>query len=95
MTDKITYFAILGASATVDRPQGLLRRLEHDDGPEDEGLHRDMSWRATSLIVEQENGSSDEELVEVSHEQASRIVQYFRERFADPDERPFDPDLRA
>ena len=49
--------------------------------PEDEGLHGDMSWRRTSLIVEQEHGSMDEQLVEVSHEQASRIVQYFREKF--------------
>jgi len=81
MANKITYYAILGQGATVDRPQGLLRRLEHDDGPEDEGLHRDMSWRRTPLIIEHENGSTDEELVEVSHEQAGRIVQYFREKF--------------
>ena len=31
---------------------GLLRRLEHDDGPEDEGLRQDLSWRRTSVIVE-------------------------------------------
>jgi len=42
-----------------------------------------MSWRRTSLIVENENGSTDEELAEVSHEQASKIVRYFREKFAD------------
>lgn len=86
MGNKIIYYAILGGGASVDRPQGLLRRLEHDDGPEDEGLHRDMSWRRSSLIIEQENGSTDEELVQVSHEQASRIVQYFREKFAQKDD---------
>ena len=86
MGNKITYYAILGDGATVDRPQGLLRRLEHDDGPEDEGLNRDLSWRRTSLIIEQENGSTDEQLVQVSHEQASRIVEYFREKFGQEDE---------
>jgi len=81
MTSKITFYAIVGDGTTVDRPAGLLRRLEYDNGWEDEGLHRDMSWRRTSLIVEQEHGSLDEQLIEVSHEQASKIVQYFREKF--------------
>jgi len=82
MTNKITYYAIVTGGATVDRPQGLLRRLEHDDGPEDEGLYKDMGWRWTSMLVEHENGSADEDLVEVSHAQARKIVQYLRERFA-------------
>lgn len=84
MSNKITYYVIIGrGAATVDQPEGLLRRLEHDDGPDDEGLHRDLSWHRTALIIEWENGSTDEELVEVSHEQASRIVEYFRRKFAE------------
>lgn len=82
MANKITYYAILGRGTTVDRPLGLLRRLEHDDGPEDEGLRSDMSWSFSPLILEREHGSADEELVEVSHEQAGRIVEYFRRKFA-------------
>jgi hypothetical protein len=82
MADKITYYALVTGGASVDRPQGLLRRLTHDDGFEDEGLRSDLSWIRTPLLVEHDNGSSDEDLVEVSHEQASRIVQYFREKFA-------------
>ncbi len=82
MSGAITYYAITDGGATAERPLGLLRRLHHDDGPEDEGLRRDMSWARTSLIVEWEHGSLDEELVEVSHEQASRIVEYFRDKFA-------------
>ena len=83
MSNKITYYAIVSGGATVDRPQGLLRRLEHDNGPEDEALFRDMGWRWTSLIVEHENGSTDEDLVQVSHEQASKIVEYLRKKFAE------------
>ncbi|HEX5189911.1 MAG TPA: hypothetical protein VFW16_10240 [Streptosporangiaceae bacterium] len=82
MANTITYYAIVTEGATADQPRGLLRRLEHDDGPEDEGLQKDMGWHRTSLIVEHEHGGSDEDLVQVSHEQASRIVEYLRERFA-------------
>jgi len=83
LSNKITFFAILGGSATVDRPQGLIRRLEYDNGWEDEALNRELSWRRTALLVEYEHGNMEEELVEVSHEQASRIVEYFREKFAE------------
>lgn len=82
MANKITYYAIVTGGATVDQPQGLLRRLEHDDGPEDEGLYKDMGWRWTSMLVEHENGSSDEDLVEVSHSQARKITQFLLEKFA-------------
>ena len=84
MANKITYWAILGGGSMVDRPQGLLRRLEHDDGFEDEALrvNKDLSWGRTSLLIEEEQGNGEEDLVQVSHEQASKIVQYFRERLA-------------
>jgi len=82
VTNKITFYAILGSGATVDQPLGLLRRLHYDNGCEDEGLRRDLSWSFTPLITEWEHGSGDEELVEVSHDQASRIVQYFKDTFA-------------
>ena len=80
MTNKITFYAVLGPGDTVERPKGLLRRLEFDDGFEDEGLNDDLSWSFTPLIVEWKHGSYGRDLVEVSHEQASRIVQYFRDR---------------
>jgi hypothetical protein len=84
MSNKITYYAILDSGDTVDEPHGLLRRLDHDDGPEDEALGHDLSWHRSARLIEHERGRIyDEELVEVSHEQASRIVEYFREKFAE------------
>jgi hypothetical protein len=81
MTSQITFYAILRSDSTIDRPRGLIRRLRYDNGWEDEALNRDMSWRRTSLLIEKEHGSTDHgELVEVSHEQASRIVEYLRQR---------------
>jgi hypothetical protein len=81
MPHKITYYAIVGGNRTVDNPYGMVRRLEHDDGPADEGLRRDFSWDFTPVIIEWEHGSFDDELVEVSHEQASKVLEYFRERW--------------
>lgn len=81
MPHKITYFAIVGGKRTIDNPSGLVRRLEHDDGPEDESLRKDFSWKFTPVLVEWERGDFGDELVEVSHEQASKIIEYFRERW--------------
>jgi hypothetical protein len=81
VSDKITYYAIIGEARTVDNPYGLVRRLKHDDGPSDEALQKDFSWKATPVIVEWERGDFGDELVEVSHMQATKIIQYFRERW--------------
>ncbi len=81
MSQRITYFAIVGGKRTVDNPSGLARRLQHDNGPEDEALRADFSWKFTPIIAEWERGDFGEELVEVSHAQASKILEYFRERW--------------
>ena len=39
---------------------------------------RDFSWSFTPIIVEWKRGEFDDELVEVSHAQASKIIEYFR-----------------
>ncbi|HEY1622886.1 MAG TPA: hypothetical protein VGG16_03730 [Streptosporangiaceae bacterium] len=78
MPHKITYYAVVGGGRTVSDPYGLVRRLEHDDGPEDEGLRRDFSWKFTPAIAEWKHGDFSYELVEVSHAQASEIIEYFR-----------------
>ena len=81
MPDKITYFAVIADDRTIDSPYGLVRRLEHDDGPSDEGLRKDLSWARTPAIVEWERGDLGPELVEVNHEQASKIIEYFRRKW--------------
>ena len=79
MPDKITYYAIVAGGQPVDKPDGLVRRLEFDgDGFTDEGLRVDFSWSFTPIIVEWERGDLGPELVEVNHAQASKIIEYFR-----------------
>ncbi len=89
MSNKITYYAIVAGSNTLDNPRGLVRRLEHDDGPSDEALSDDFSWSFTPVIVEWERGDFANELVQVSHEQASKIIEYFRREWG-PDRLPLD-----
>ncbi len=81
MPQKITYYAVVDSRTTADKPYGLVRRLEHDDGPADETLRRDFSWQFTPAIVEWKRGDLSYELVEVSHAQASKIIEYFREQW--------------
>jgi hypothetical protein len=82
MPDKITFYAIVDDETTAERPLGLLRRLEFDSGGfTDEGLRRDFSWSFTPIIIEWERSDFDDELVEVSHAQASKIIEYFREKW--------------
>jgi hypothetical protein len=81
MAHQIIYYAIIGGDRTIDNPYGLVRRLDHDDGPSDEVLHRDFSWSHTPVIVEWKHGDFDDDLVEVTHEQASKILEYFRVRW--------------
>ena len=92
MPDKITYYAVIGGERTIpDNPHGLVRRLETDgNGFTDEGLRKDFSWASAPVIVEWERGDSRNELVEVSHEQASKIIEYFREQWG-PFGQPLDP----
>ena len=90
MPATITYYAVIADDRTIDNPYGLVRRLKHDDGPSDEGLRKDFSWCFTPAIVEWERGDLGPELVEISHEQASKIIEYFRERWG-PFGQPVDP----
>jgi hypothetical protein len=80
MPDKITFYAVVRDGDTIDKPLGLARRLETDWGFTDEALGDDFSWSFTPVILEWERGDFADELVEVSHQQADEIIQYFRER---------------
>jgi hypothetical protein len=82
MPDKITHYAIVSDDTTVEQPYGLVRRLEFDgNGFTDETLRRDFSWSFTPIIIEWKHGDFAYELVEISHAQASKIIEYFREKW--------------
>jgi hypothetical protein len=79
----ITYYAVIDDESTRDRPAGIVRRLEDSgDGFVDEGLHRDLGWHRTSVIVEWERAESTDDLVEVTEDEANRIIEQFRARWS-------------
>jgi hypothetical protein len=83
MADKITFYAVTGGNRTTENPYGLVRRVEVDgDGFTDESLTKDLTWKFTSAIVEWKRGDFADELVEVSHAQATKIIEHFREKWS-------------
>ncbi len=83
MPDKITYYAVVGGGGQLRDPLGLVRRLEFDgDGFTDEGLRQGLqlevhpSYRRSGSAA-----TSRTNWYEVSHEQASKIIEYFREKW--------------
>ncbi len=82
MAEEITYYAIVDRWATREDPAGLARRRRSDSGGfRDEALNRSMNWQFTPLIVEWERAESTDDLVEVSADEAERIIEGFRAKW--------------
>jgi hypothetical protein len=74
---------VIDDESTRDRPAGIVRRLDdYDEGFVDEGLHRDLGWHRTSVIVEWERAESTDDLIEISEDEANRIIERFRARWS-------------
>jgi hypothetical protein len=82
VADKVIYYAVIGVGRTINEPSGLARRRETPNGPIDESLARDMSWKFTDAIYQNERGENfGPDFVEVSEEEAGLIVERFREKW--------------
>jgi len=78
MTTKITYYAIVDDLSSREEPVGVLRRIEHDDGERDEQFGNDLQWTRSPLLYSYERGDGDNELHEISEDEANRIVERIR-----------------
>lgn len=76
--ERVTYYAIRDAGATAERPAGLARRIEHRLGQRDEAFGYDLTWRHTFLLYAAERGSLDNRLVQISGNEAARLVAAIR-----------------
>jgi hypothetical protein len=85
MAEKITYYAIIDEFSSRDRPAGVLRRVENDEGEIDEVFSRNLKWEFSPLLYSAERGDLANEFVPISEEEASRIVERIR-KLADPGE---------
>ena len=85
MTEKITFYAITDEFSSRDRPAGVLRRVENEEGEIDEVFSRNLKWEFSPLLYGAERGDLANEFVPISEEEASRIVERIR-GLADPGE---------
>ena len=82
MSDQVTYYAVVGPRRAVENPSGLARRTITAKGRLDESLRRDLTWARSAEIYEWERGEEmGPELVEISDEEAERLIGRFREKW--------------
>jgi hypothetical protein len=76
-----TYYAIIDASDS-SHPAGIVRRVKDAEGGfVDEGLHSDLAWHRTSIIVEWERGESTDDLAMISEHDAKQVIAKLEERW--------------
>jgi hypothetical protein len=78
MTDKITYYAIVDQFSSRERPAGVLRRVENDEGEVDEAFSRSLKWEFSPLLYSAERGDLANDFVPIGEDEAERIVARIR-----------------
>jgi hypothetical protein len=82
MSDELKYYAIVGIDRTADNPSGIARRSLSAEGPIDEALQRDLTWKRSSAVVKWEYGDVGADLVEISEAEAEALIERFREKWS-------------
>lgn len=78
MPTKITYYAFVNEFSSRERPGGVIRRTEDDEGEYDETFTGDLKWERTPLLYSYERGNRDSEFYEITEGEANRIVERIR-----------------
>lgn len=78
MPTKITYYAIVNEYSSKERPGGVIRRIQDDQGRDDQAFTRNLKWEHTGTLYSYERGDGDNQIYEISEEEAERIVERIR-----------------
>ncbi len=78
MPTKITYFAFVNEFSSKERPGGVVRRTENDEGECDEAFTRSLVWERTPLLYSFEHGNRDSVFYEIAEDEANQIVERIR-----------------
>lgn len=78
MAKRTTYYAIVNDFSHRDQPRGVLRRVEDDEGQNDEVFSRDLTWEFSDLLYAAERGDTMNDFVPITEEEAMRIVDRIR-----------------
>jgi hypothetical protein len=78
MPTKITYYAIVNEYSSKEKPGGVIRRIQDDEGRDDQAFTRNLKWEHTGTLYSYERGDGDNQIYEISEEEAERIVERIR-----------------
>jgi hypothetical protein len=70
-----TYYAILDESSTLERPVGILRRVDSESGQTDEVFSRNLKWEFSPLLYSAERGDTMFDFAEITEDEAHQIVE--------------------
>jgi len=78
MADRITYYALIDDFSSRAEPGGVLRRVEKGVGHVDEVFSRDLTWDPSPLLRAAEHGDTMFDFIEISEDEANKIVARIR-----------------
>ena len=78
MPTKITYYAIVDDYSSRAEPAGGLRRTQTNGGQNDEQFGHDLEWTYSPLLYSYERGNMDNQLYEITEDEANEIVARIR-----------------
>jgi hypothetical protein len=82
MPNKITYYAMVDDLSSRDEPAGVLRRVEDEEGQQDEAFTRNLEWEYSWSLYSYERGNRDVDFHEITEDEAQRIVERIRRAVA-------------
>jgi hypothetical protein len=85
MVKRITYYAIVNDFSDRDQPRAVIRRVQDDEGQNDEVFSRDLTWEFSDLLYSAERGDTMNDFVPITEEEAMRIVDRIRQESATSD----------
>jgi hypothetical protein len=86
MSRTMTYYALVDEFSSYETPGGVLRRVEDDEGQDDEAFTRNLRWEPSPLLYSAERGDLDIKFFEISEDEAERIVARIRASVGGPPE---------
>jgi hypothetical protein len=78
MPEKITYYAMVDDLSSREEPAGVLRRIQDEEGQQDQAFTRNLAWEYSWSLYSHERGNRDAEFYEITEDEANEIVQRIR-----------------
>ncbi|TVZ03602.1 hypothetical protein EAS64_24875 [Trebonia kvetii] len=85
MADKITYYAIIDDSSSLEHPAGVIRRIENDEREIDEVFSRNLTWEFSSLLYSAEHGDLTNDFTVITEDEATQVIERIRAESVDPE----------